>query len=447
MIKISKQIKIAIFIIIFFVVFITPAFAEEAYITNGLNYLRSKQDDSGKITTGFSAPSQWSAIAFSASNTDVATVKKTTNSLKDFLLTDIPINNSATEYETRVLAIVAIGADPTNFNNTNYVHHVESFYTHDQLGDTCSLNDDIFGLLSLIAANSSSSAQIQNDTLNFLITNQDGTDGGFGFSAPGCDWYSTSADMTAAGLQALVAARDHGITHAGLDTAIEKAKQYLLSNQNVDGGFGYFGSSDTDTTGWVLIGLNVLNMTTSEQGLKAKEYLLSQQAADGGFLAYDYTTSSFASNATTTAQALIALSGKSWILTIFDPEITVSETTRISTPSPTTTTIIPTPTPSSLTSIDQNTILYKTLTITTTPFSKRNITKNARTQNTQVEKEVLGKKTGQPKKKDSYKTITILSAHAKNPGFLAIGLGSICIAGYFWIKRRARKNSADALSQ
>ncbi len=315
----------------------------DVVIDNGINFLKSKQDQSGRITTGFSAPSQWSAIAFTANGIDVATVKGSVNSLKDFLMSDLPSEpSSATDWETRILAIVAIGSDPTNFGGNNYVSKLETFYNNNQLGDTCSLNDDIFGVLALVSSGSLANTQIKQDSLNFLISQQDPTDGGFGFSAPGCEWYSTSADMTGAGLSALQAAKDNGLTNPGLDNAIARAKSYLLTNQNSDGGFGYFGSSDADTTGWVIISLNAAGMKDSSQATNARNWLLTQQSTtDGGFMAFDYGANALVSNASTTAQALTAMSGKTWILKIFTPVENPSIT-----PSPTVSpTITPTTTP------------------------------------------------------------------------------------------------------
>ena len=314
---------------------------------NAVNFLKSKQDATGRITTGFSAPSQWSAIAFTAAGVDVATVKNPTVSLKDFLLTDIPADSSsATEFETRILAIVAIGENPTSFGGSNLVGSLESKYDGTQIGDSCSLNDDIFGLLALVASGTLSTTTVKQGTLDFIISKQD-ADGGFGFSAPGCDWYSTSADMTGAGIQALQAAKDNGLTNAGLDTAIVSAKNYLLSNQNADGGFGYFGSSDTDSAGWVLMGLNAIGMESSTEATNARNYLISQQSAsDGGITAFDWGSSTFVSNASTTAQALIGLLGKSWILKIYTPVIPTPTVTIAPTNIPTATPT-PTPTPSS----------------------------------------------------------------------------------------------------
>lgn len=340
------QLAISIFFYVAFVIVPFFCFANQAHADvvtdNGVTFLKSKQDASGRITTGFSAPSQWSAIAFAIEGIDVSTVKTSGKSLLDFLVSDIPTNNAATDWENRILAIVAIGQNPTNFGGTNYVSNLEGLYANGQIGDTCSLNDDVFGLLALLAAGNTSSTTIKQSTLDFLLSKQDPTDGGFGFSAPGCAWYATSADMTGAALQALVEAKNHGFSSTSLDTAIQKAKDYLVANQDSDGGYGYYGSSDPDTTGWVLQAFNVAGMKDSNEAAAARKYLLAQQSAtDGGFQAFDWGANALVSNSTTTAQSIIALSGNGWIVKVYDPSVA----TPTLTVAPTASAVTPTPTP------------------------------------------------------------------------------------------------------
>lgn len=344
-----KNFKFLILILsVLFIISVVRTVLADAVIDNGLNFLKVNQDSTGRINTGFSAPSQWSAIAFAANGIDISSIRNPTVTLQDFLEGNIPSEpSSATDWETRILAIVATGGDPTNYDGVNYVTNLESFYDStnkqigDKSGDICSLNDDIFGLLAEIAAGNASSALIKQNILDFLISKQDSSDGGFGYSVPGCAWYSTSSDMTGAAIQALVAAKNNGLTNPDLDISIDRAKNYLLVNQSLDGGYGYYGSSDTDTTGWVLMAFNVLDMKDSTASANAKNWLISQQSpSDGGFLAFDYGLSASVSNSTTTAQAVTALSGKSWILKIFNP-LTITPTGTLSA----TPTIIPTSTP------------------------------------------------------------------------------------------------------
>ncbi len=312
---------------------------------NGLNYLKAQQQATGRITNGFSSPSQWAAIAFTANGVDTATVKNPTTSLKDFLLTDVPTNNAATEWETRILALVAVGENPSSVNGANFVQNLEGFYTGGQIGDACALNDDIFGLLALVASGNLAGSTVKQGALDFIISHQD-ANGGFSWSAPGCAWYETSSDMTAAAIQSLQAAKNNGMTNAGLDTAIANAKTYLLTTQNGDGGFGVYGS-DTDTTGWALMALNVLGEQSATAGVNAKNYLLSQQSGvDGGFQAMDWGTFTMVSNSSTTAQTLIALAGKSWLLSVYVPVTPTPTATVTPTVTPTTApTATPTPTP------------------------------------------------------------------------------------------------------
>ncbi|MCL5969876.1 MAG: terpene cyclase/mutase family protein [Patescibacteria group bacterium] len=331
-----KKIKIGIFIVLFLFYWIANSPVQADSVTdNAINFLKAKQEQSGQIIGGFSSPSQWSAIAFSAAGIDINTIKNPDNSLNDFLLKDIPTTDSPTDWENRILAITAAGEDPTNFGGTNYIQKLESYYNNSQIGDTCALNDDVFGLLAFIAGGSSQN-QIKQNVLDFLIKNQD-KNGGFSWSAPGCSWYSTSPDMTAAAIQALKTAKDNNFTNQNLDISIEKAKDFLLANQNTDGGFGYSGASDADTTGWVLMAFNVLGLKDSVEAVNAKNWLISKQQADGGFPGWS------GSDSTTTAQAVIGLLGKWWILRVSTPTITPPVSI---TPSPTVT-IIPSPIPSS----------------------------------------------------------------------------------------------------
>lgn len=330
------KLKICLILTILVLLSLAQIAKADARLDYGINFLHSKQDSSGKITSGFSAPSQWTAIALAALGIDVATFKTATSSasLKDFLLTDTPVNNSATDWESRILTIVAINENPASFGGTNYLQNLEGFYNNGQLGDLCALNDDIFGLLALIAGGGLANSNIKQHILDFIISKQDLANGGFGWSAPGCAWYDTASDMTAAAIQALHAAKDNGLINKDLDNAISRAKAYLLTTQSTDGGFGYFGSSDADTTGWVLMALNVLGMKDSTQAINAKNWLAGKQQSDGGFPGWN------GSDSTTTAQGLIALSGTGWILKIFTPTATPNATPS-ATPAP-----VPTPTPS-----------------------------------------------------------------------------------------------------
>lgn len=417
-----------ILIAIIFCLFITTNVLADSVVDNGLNFLKNNQDSTGRINTGFSAPSQWSAIAFAANGIDISTIKNPSVSLQDFLTGNIPSEpSSATDWETRILSIVATNSDPTNYGGINYVTHLESFYKNNQIGDECSLNDDIFGLLAEISVGSSSSATIKQSVLNYLILKQDPTDGGFGYSAPGCAWYSTSADMTGAAIQALVAAKNNDLTNPDIDSAIDKAKNYLMVNQNADGGYGYYGSSDPDTTGWVLMAFNVLDMKDSTASAETKEWLISQQSTDdGGFLAFDYGLNKSVSNSTTTAQAIIALSGKSWILKIFDPSSgsCTDQKCLVPTNTPTATpTNTPTSTPAPTTTPQPTSTPTPTLTPTPIPQPTSSAVVLTKADPTPIETQILGVKTEETKPNDQKSNKNFTSTIV----FLGLGILSLII--------------------
>ncbi len=331
--------KLKLFLILVIVIGLF-IYAQNVYaqtvIDKGINFLKSKQDASGEITQGFGNASWWAAIALAVNGIDAATVKNPSVSLKDFLLSDYPPDTaSATDWENRILAIVAMGGDPVNFGGINYLEKLEGFSNNQQLGETYLLNDDIFGLLALIATGDASNQQIKQDVLDFIITHQ-AVNGGFSWSPDTtCLYCDPSVDMTAAAIQALQAAKDTGLIHSGLDNALIQAKDYLLLNQSLDGGFGYFGSSDADSTSWAVMAFNVTGMGDSTQSANAKNWLTTSQNPDGGFPTWS------GSDTTTTSHSLIALSGQAWI---FHPTPTPSPD-PVLTPTPTPTPISPTPTP------------------------------------------------------------------------------------------------------
>jgi hypothetical protein len=283
----------------------------EVELGAGLAYLRTQQESSGKIA-GFGGESQWAAIAFSAEGIDTASVQNPTTSLTEYLLNDQPAPGAAaTEWERRILSIVAMGEDPSNFGGVNYVENLENLFVDNQLGATTLLNDDIFGILALLSSGSLVDSTILQATLDFVIDHQE-SDGGFNWSTETCVWCGSDNNDTAAALQALQAAKEEGLVHPDLDTAITQATAYLLSTQKPDGGFAYdaFSESDGSSTAWSLMALNVLGLEESAEAQQATAWLLANQENDGGF----HWMIGYGSDTSTTSHAVIALSGASWIL-------------------------------------------------------------------------------------------------------------------------------------
>lgn len=287
----------------------------DAPVSNATAYLRDNQDSNGQIT-GWDGESEWAAIGLSAEGVNVADVKNPTTSLRDFLSnTPLTANTPTTDLARRILAIVAIGGDPTQFGGTNSLADLQSQYTDKQLGDTSLLNDDIYGLLALLASGNLADHQIKQDKLSFILAHQ-AQDGGFSWSAdPSCVWCFSESNETAVALQSFQAAKNAGFTNPNLDSAITNAKTFLLSTQQDDGGFGYdvYSDSDGTSTALALIALNSLGLGNSLEAQSARAWLLKNQESDGGF----HWMPGAGSDTATTSYALTALSGKSWILHVF----------------------------------------------------------------------------------------------------------------------------------
>lgn len=223
-------------------------------------------------------------------------------------------SNSAIDYTAPILAITSLSEDPRTFGNEDYVQKLMSFHNQNQIGEANALNDDAFGILSLIASGVGPEDNIIVDAKNYLLQNQN-QDGGWGFSV------STPSDtnMTAAVIVSLIAAGTPN-THQ----ALTEGTNYLSSAQNQDGGFPYDPNSsfstdsDTASTAWVVWALHSLSIdpTTWNQGSNNPINFLENNQTLAGFFEYQPGFGEDAFSPNTTAYAVIALSGSSLPLKI-----------------------------------------------------------------------------------------------------------------------------------
>ncbi len=326
----------------------TLADSDQGYVDKGLLYLRSQQLSDGQIQ-GFAGVSGWATMAFAAAGIDSNSVALDGGqSLVNYLKAYPPTTTaSATEWERGVLAITATSENPFNFGGIDYVGNLKSHYNNGQLGSLSLLNDDIFGLLSLTAANESTTSAVVRDSLSFLISHQN-ADGGFGYStAPGSD-----VDDSAAALMALAATQKSGVGSPELSQAVNVVKDYILSTQNSDGGFPYDPnpatswdtSSNVSTTAWVVMALSASDLGNTTSSFNAVSYLKNVQQADGSF---PYQPTFPPGDTFDTAYATLALTGKFLPVRIYTATSPTSSATLTSTPTPTPTpTSTPTPPPS-----------------------------------------------------------------------------------------------------
>ncbi len=263
-------------------------------ISSLVAYLQANQDATGKIT-GFGGETSWTVMGLAAVGIDPHTVQNGGVSLVDFLKNNPPIDTATTGWERDLLAVTAAGENPFTFGGRNYVAKVQSFASSNQIGSTTLLNDDIFGILSLISAGPSANQTIISDSVNFLIANQN-ADHGWSFQVSG----ASDTNDTAVAVEALKAAQDKGFSNTGLDDAIDTGTAYLLGLQQTNGGWEYQSGFGTDgaSTAWVVQAV-LGNDSEVEDGLN---FLVSLQDTSGGVqyqagFGADTFTSGYALNA------------------------------------------------------------------------------------------------------------------------------------------------------
>ena len=177
---------------------------------------------------------------------------------------DVPVNakdlcqvvgTEAIDYTGPILGLTSAGIDP-RICGIDLVLALKSKINNNQIGSPALLNDDVFAVLALISAGEPVSSVSVQAGVQTLLANQQ-TNGSFGFTPGGKD----DADMTASAVWALSSAGEVG--------AVQKARAFLQTKQNPDGGFPMYGSvsSNPFTTSWVLL--------AGVGGDRARQYLNS----------------------------------------------------------------------------------------------------------------------------------------------------------------------------
>lgn len=209
----------------------------------------------------------------------------------------------ATDYAKVILALAAVGENPATFGSIDYVAQLKTYYQDNQMGSVDLLNDDMWSILALASVGEINSTEAV-DAKNFVLANQN-IDGGWSYAVGS----SSDTNDTAAAIMALIEA---GVSPS--NSVITDAVAYLQTAQNADGGIGYDSSSDSDSgsDAWVISALYKagINPTSWDQsGNNPVTHLESLQDTDGGF--WWKGDGSEWDNKAMTSHAVIALAGKS----------------------------------------------------------------------------------------------------------------------------------------
>ncbi|MCL5011007.1 MAG: DUF4430 domain-containing protein [Patescibacteria group bacterium] len=228
---------------------------------------------------------------------------ETTNNL-DFLKSVSQEQKSSLTYSKYILALAASGKNPADFGPENYITKLKEYFVNNQFGDETLVNDDIWAILALGSVGQANLIQAQKSK-EFVLANQN-QDGGWGYQT-GSD---SDTNDTAAAIMALM--------EAGVGTsspALQKAMTFLQASQNQDGGFGYaaLSASDSCSNAWVISAIYKsgenpagLGWTRNSQN-PITSLQTFQDASAGGFWWQKPND-----NKMCTAFAVLALSGKTY---------------------------------------------------------------------------------------------------------------------------------------
>lgn len=187
-----------------------------------------------------------------------------------------------TEYSRVVLALTAIGRDPSNVAGYNLLMPLGDFDKTIWQG----LNGPIWALIALdsgnydIPKNTSAKTQATRQLYIDEILNRQMKDGGWSLTGTG----DSDVDITAMALQALAKYQDQ----KAVKTATDSALTWLSKNQDSKGGFASWGTTNVESVAQVIVALCELGISLDDSrfvknGHTLTENLLSFRQSNGGF--------------------------------------------------------------------------------------------------------------------------------------------------------------------
>jgi energy-coupling factor transport system substrate-specific component len=283
--------------------------ASAASLSPELSFLTSAQNANGGFGAAKGQASSelytaWTAMGLAAAGRDPADVRHGGHSVLDALRAEVTTLSGLGDAERTILAAAACGASSYSFAGRDLVAEVLKARDSDNSFEHL-VNLTSFAVFALRAVSHSPSYPAIRDAAGW-IEQQQNSDGGFGFGEHGSP---SDVDDTGAALQALAdaGARNAHVLGAGAD--------YLIRSQNLDGGFPqqYGSESNAQSTAWAIQGLIAAGQhpsTVRRHGSRTPTGYLESLLAPGGSIRYSRTGAQ--TPVWVTAQALIALSGKTF---------------------------------------------------------------------------------------------------------------------------------------
>ncbi|MBD9227117.1 MAG: DUF4430 domain-containing protein [Clostridiales bacterium] len=156
--------------------------------------------------------------------------------------------NKVTDNARVILALTAIGKDVTNVGGHNLLKGLDNMaYVQTQ-----GINGPIFTLIALDSHNYPTMGDVTREKLIQVILDAQLTDGGWDLSGTKAD-----PDMTAMAIQALA---PYYKTNETVKAAVDKALEALSALQRNDGGFGSWGTVNSESCDQVIVALTALGI-------------------------------------------------------------------------------------------------------------------------------------------------------------------------------------------
>ena len=161
-------------------------------------------------------------------------------------------NSKSTDNSRVILALTAIGKDPTNVGGHNLLKGLDSMSYINKQG----INGPVFSLIALDSHNYPTFGEVTRDVLiDRILSEQVKADGGWALG--GADEEASDVDVTAMTIQALA---PYYKTNAKVKTAVDKGLTWLSEHQQEDGGFASWGAVNSESCAQVIVALAALGI-------------------------------------------------------------------------------------------------------------------------------------------------------------------------------------------
>lgn len=241
-------------------------------VTSAASNLASLEQPGGGFGGGSIGANADAIVAIRAAGYDPAKLVASDGSTPvDYVKANATAATKDTDAAKLVLAAAAVGLDPTSISGTNVTAAISAGFDASTGRYAADDFSQAIAMLGLACTNNA----VPAPAVHALESAQVQADGGWGYQG------TSDPDTTAIAVQALLASGT-----PATDPAVTAAIGYFKANQLDDGGWGYPPASNVNSTAYVMQALIAAGedpATYVKGGVNPVSYLVSQQQADGSF--------------------------------------------------------------------------------------------------------------------------------------------------------------------